>query len=275
LIATEKNPEYLVNTDILVVGAGAAGATAAYYIAKSGYKVVVLDAEKLPKQEISGDFISPGAIKQLEPLGITQQTEFKATNAITTATIYLNGKKIAASEFPAIDQPPRISRIIPRSILDKLILEKAQQAGATLLEGFQVTGIQQNSSSLTVTTQSPNGPRSFHVRLLIGADGNNSEIAKIVRGSSWPKQKRAYIIQADYENVVGDPNQADVYYTKDSFPGYCWLFPTSATQANVGVGKLLETTPQANQPKELFTQLMNQNPNRFPYCLSFCCLLFF
>jgi menaquinone-9 beta-reductase len=249
LIASEKKSEPPI--DVLVVGAGAAGAAAAYYIAEAGFKVVVLDGEKLPKQEISGDFVSPGAIKQLEPLGITQQPEFEAANKIETAAIFLEGKKIAESKFPAIDQLPKISRVIPRAVLDKLILGKAKQAGATLLEDFHVTGIEQNSSNLTVTTQSPKGPRVFTARLLIGADGNNSEVAQILRGGSWPKQKRACIIQACYQNVVGDISQADIYYSKESFPGYCWLFPVDKYQANVGVGVILDTSPAIADAKQL------------------------
>ena len=94
---------------------------------------------------------------------------------------------------------------------------------------------------------------------MIGADGSNSTIAKLVRGQPPSSADRIIAIRGYFKNVDGSPNQADLHFNKESFPGYCWLFPTGKNQANVGVGMVLDTIPSGNRLKEILNQLIKND----------------
>ena len=245
--------------DVLVAGAGPAGATAAYYIAKSGRSVIVLDKHSFSRDKAGSDFLSPGALRELEKIGITNLPAFIEANILNQASIFLNGKELVSGKFPSLSDMPRYGQVVPKKLLLGSILETAKKAGAKVLEGFQVNGFKVESEGVTVTANKGKGAQSFRTRLLIGADGNNSAIASSLRGAPWPKENQAVVVRAYFENVAGLPNQADIYYANDSFPGYSWVFPVNKSEANVGVGTILETVPSAENSEALLTKIIKND----------------
>jgi menaquinone-9 beta-reductase len=246
-------------SNIIVVGAGPAGATAAYYLASAGLNVTILEEQYFPREKICGDFISPGSIRELQKMHITESSKFKETNRIDRATIYLSGKELIAGTFPAIPDYPRYSKVIPRKLLDSLILEAARTAGARVLEGYRVTGFQVDGNGVTISADSRKGTQTFRADLLVGADGNNSVVARILRGALWSKTERAIVARGYFVEVAGLPNEANVFYENESFPGYSWLFPMGKHEANVGVGLVLGANPPAENPKDLLTKLIQND----------------
>ena len=79
---------------------------------------------------------------------------------------------------------------------------------------------------------------------------------ELVRGQPPSSADRIIAIRGYFKDVEGPPNQADLHFNKESFPGYCWLFPTGKNQANVGVGMVLDTIPSGNRLKELLNHLI-------------------
>ena len=245
--------------DVLVVGAGPAGATAAYYIALAKKSVILLDKEHFPRQKICGEFVSPGSIRELKKMGITNLPTFKDNIRINQAVIYLNGKEMNSGKFPLVSDMPQYGQVMHRTLLDSLILEVARNAGVRALEGFKVTGFKVENRGVTVTANGAKGSRTFRTRLLIGADGNDSAIANLMRGGPVPKENQAVVARGYFENVAGLPNEAGIFYGNDSFPGFSWIFPIKTNEANVGVGTILDVSPKAEQPKTLITKLINND----------------
>ncbi len=246
-------------SDVIVVGAGPAGSAAAYYFASAGYDVTLVDKQKFPRDKVCGDFVSPVAQNELSKLGITNFPEFKSSNAISTASVYLDGNKLISRSVPKLQGLPRYGRVIPRIILDKMLLDSACKEGATFLEGLKAVSMKIKRKGVELKVEGPSGKRILEARLLIGADGSNSIIAKLVRGQSPSSADRIIAIRGYFEDVEGPANQADLHFNKESFPGYCWLFPTGKTQANVGVGMVLDTIPSGNRLKELFSNLIKND----------------
>jgi menaquinone-9 beta-reductase len=92
-------------------------------------------------------------------------------------------------------------------------------------------------------------------RVLIGADGSNSAIARCMQGSGPDDDDRSVAVRGYFEGVEGPADRADLYFGSDSFPGYCWLFPLKDGGANVGLGMLRNTLPPNRE--HLRTQLQH------------------
>jgi geranylgeranyl reductase family protein len=238
-------------TDVIIVGAGPAGTSAAYYLASAGIKVTLLDKAVFPREKVAGDMISPGAIRELQNMKITSLAEF---NKIDRAGIYLNGRKLMTGLFPQYPDLTNYSVIVPRIVLDELTLDAAKKVGATIVEGFNVTDCQVNDEYVTIMGEHENEKVTLKSRLLIGADGHNSVIAKKLRGTTWPDSHKAVVVRGYFENVTGAANQGGVYYNDEDFVGYSWIFPLDMNRANVGIGLLMDSAPATKTPKELLME---------------------
>jgi geranylgeranyl reductase family protein len=244
---------------VLVVGAGPAGSASAHYLALAGFNVILLDRCKFPRDKICGDFVSPVAQNELTKLGVTRALEFKSANKITKASVYLDSNKLVSRVVPKVQGLPRFGRVVPRLVLDKLLLDSACGEGAIFLESQRALGMRVKRGSVELDIEGPDGKRTLKARLLIGADGSNSTIARIVRGQPPSSADRIIAIRGYFKDVEGASNQADLHFNKDSFPGYSWLFPTGKNQANVGVGVVLDTIPSGNSLKELLKHLISND----------------
>jgi flavin-dependent dehydrogenase len=113
-----------------------------------------------------------------------------------------------------------------------------------VLDGsFQVVGFARENGGVAVEVRGPHGATTLRARLLVGADGSSSTVARVLRGAPPPREDRIVAVRAYFEDVKGPHDTLDLYFTGDSFPGYYWLFPTGRGTANVGLGMALETVP--------------------------------
>jgi geranylgeranyl reductase family protein len=253
--------ELNLDADVAIVGGGPAGAAAACLLARDGYRVVVLDQHRFPRDKVCGDFVGPAALAEIERLGLLSHPVFQNANPIRRAALYLDGVKLIAQAVPQLPHRSDHGLCIPRLALDNVILKGAMASGARLVEGARVTGYEAEANYVSVKYQSQSREQQIKVRLLIGADGSSSIVARILRGGPLPRRDRIVAVRAYFENVDGPQEQAELYFSSSTFPGYCWLFPTGGTSANVGVGTLLETWPATkHQLNQLLSQVIQSDP---------------
>ena len=252
-----------LDADVLIAGAGPAGATAATYLARAGKKVLLLDFQQFPRDKVCGDFVGPVAIQELNRLGISLffADAYQSSNLITNAAMFLDGRELANNPLPKAAGLPAFARVIPRLTLDWWILETARKSGAQIVDQCRVTDFDIYKTHVEVVCKDKMGEKRFKVRALIGADGSSSTIARKLNGNKHSSKGRMLAVRAYYDNLEGPAQQADVFYSSDSFPGYYWFFPTGKTTANVGVGMVLETFPE-NQThlNELLQNLIIKDP---------------
>jgi menaquinone-9 beta-reductase len=251
-----------VDADVAIVGAGPAGAAAACHFARAGFRVVLIDQRRFPRDKVCGDFVGPAALEELDRLGLFSQQTFANAAKIRNGALYVNGDKVVGQPFPSIGSFRDYGLCIPRMLLDEAIVQAAVASGTRLIEEARVIGYEADRTGVTVFHKHNDSPERLRTRLLIGADGSSSLISRSLRAANPAKRDRIVAVRAYFEGVEGRTDQADIYVNSSSFPGYYWLFPTGADTANVGVGIPLETwtATKHQQLGKLFADYIESNP---------------
>jgi len=249
------------HADVIVAGAGPAGSAAAARLAAGGARVLLLDQRAFPRDKVCGDFVGPTALVELEALGVTARPDYATTNIVRHAALFLDGRELIRRPLPEVEELPAYGRCIPRVLLDSWLVEASRAAGAQVMEGWRVAGFDVDNDGVVVHAEHAGERVDLRSRLLIGADGSSSLVGRELRGASPADENRIIAVRGYYEGVKGPADRADLCFSGGSFPGYYWLFPTAATEANVGVGMLLETwPPTADHLKSLLLDLVAKDP---------------
>jgi flavin-dependent dehydrogenase len=112
--------------DVVVVGAGPSGSTAALTLARAGKRVALLDRATFPRPKICGNCINPGAWKVWEKLGLTESFRALPHSDITGLTIECEGRSVHRETFRPPLQGPRA---VARDVLDDWLRQEGQAAG--------------------------------------------------------------------------------------------------------------------------------------------------
>jgi menaquinone-9 beta-reductase len=246
--------------DVAVVGGGPAGAAAAARLAGAGFRTVLIDRASFPRDKVCGDFVGPMALAELAQLGVAQTAAFGATSTMARLALHIDADAPAVLSIPKVAGIPGYGRVIPRLQLDAWIQDAARQAGATVLDGRKAEGVERSPDRIVVRGRGAAGPWRLRARLLLGADGSNSMVARTLRGGVPPSQDRIMAVRAYFDEVEGADGQGDIWFRGDTFPGYHWLFPTGGGAANLGVGMLSSTYPQSGRNlREMLLRLIDED----------------
>ena len=246
--------------DVVVVGGGPAGAAAAARLAAGGFRTVLVDRASFPRDKVCGDFVGPMALAELADLGVAEADAFGATSTMGRLALHVDDDPPAVMSIPEVDGIPGYGRVIPRLQLDAWILEAARRAGATVWDGRKAEAVERAPDAIAVRGRGAAGPWRLRARLLLGADGSNSMVARTLRGSVPPSQDRILAVRAYFDDVEGPDGQGDIWFRGGTFPGYHWLFPTGGGSANLGVGMVASTYPQsARNLREMLLRLIAED----------------
>ncbi len=234
--------------DIAVIGAGPAGSTAAYFLAKGGLRVALLDKFDFPRDKTCGDGLTPRAIKILEEMGILPQVEQYARHC-SAITVRHSDEVTYRLELSHLkDLPPNIL-VLPRLILDDILREHAVAAGAKFIPQAKVESLTRTSNG-TAHLGIEDG-RTLECALVIIATGSN---ATLLRGHGLLKKIPPVNLAARtyFENVEGLDDTTVLFFDGVELPGYGWVFPTGPGTANVGCGVFFDSpNPQPSQLRNL------------------------
>lgn len=170
--------------DAIVVGARCAGSPTAMLLARKGYRVLLVDRATFPSDTLSTHVVQPLGIAALARWGLLDRLIATGCPPIHTYAFDFGPVTIAGSpgaHGAAVAYAPR------RTILDKLLVDAAAEAGADVREGFHVDGLLiDNARVVGVQGRTEDGqPISARARVVIGADGRNSIVARAVRAEEY------------------------------------------------------------------------------------------
>ena len=126
------------DADVIVVGAGPSGSTAAYYLAQAGLNVLLLEKSRFPRDKVCGDGLTPRAVKSLVAMGIDVSEE--AGWLRNKGLRVIGGGLRLELPWPELSSYPGYGLVRTRASLDEQLARRAQAAGAKLVEGANVTG---------------------------------------------------------------------------------------------------------------------------------------
>ncbi len=220
--------------DVIVVGAGPAGSTAATVLARRDRDVLLLDRASFPRDKVCGDGIPPGTVAILNDLGMAESLRGAGFHPIDTLRLVSARGRDWRLRFK-----PRKSGaafvIAPRLRFDELLRAHAIASGASfqlaqvrapLVEDGRVTGVRAEIDGVE---------HDLRARVVIGADGATSAIARALLPDKPPEQHRAVAIRAYLDGFEALPRTVEFHFGARFAPGYAWVFPLGDRSANVGV----------------------------------------
>jgi flavin-dependent dehydrogenase len=125
--------------------------------------------------------------------------------------------------------------VAPRARLDDLILRHALSSGAVFRRAAVRAPILENGRVVGVRAEVDGREEEISARIVIGADGATSAIARALAPGRPPEAQRGVAIRAYLEGIETFPDAVEFHFCSRYAPGYGWVFPLGAATANVGV----------------------------------------
>lgn len=188
--------------DAIVIGARCAGSPTAMLLARKGYKVLVVDRSTFPSDTVSTHLVHPLGVAALARWGLLDR--LLATGCPPIDTYALNFGPITITGAPGTDDAP-VAYAPRRTVLDKLLVDAASEAGAEVREGFTVEEIVVEDGRVTgVRGHSKGAPTlTERARVVVGADGRFSMVAQAVQPEQY--NEKPPILQGYYSYWSGLP----------------------------------------------------------------------
>lgn len=228
--------------DVVVVGAGPGGSTAARFCAQAGLKTLLIEKERLPRYKPCGGCLST---KTVHLLGFDLSSVVENT---------IHGAKFTyCSKDPFfIESKDPIAFLVMRDRFDQFLINRASEGGAAILEGEKVTRVEEKEDGVKVEL----GRRKrIYCQYLIGADGPESTVARSLSLPSQRTDGNGIAIESEIplDSSIHFP-QKELQFIHLDFGripnGYGWVFPKKE-YLSVGIGGMFRETKRMN-PRQYY-----------------------
>ena len=207
--------------DVAVVGAGPAGSAAALRALqlRPDARVLLLDAAAFPRDKTCGDGIAAQALELVEALGVHGIDRLGPP--VPRLRLRTPGGRVVERTCA------RPNRVVPRVVFDAELVAAAVARGARLLR-HRVRRLEVRPDRVVLDG-------AVAARVVIGADGANSTIRRLVGGPVTPPAATAVAVRG-YAPAALDPDALVIEFARGPYPAYAWSFPLPGGGANVGYG---------------------------------------
>jgi len=232
--------------DVIVVGAGPAGSTAARFCAKAGLRTLLVEKEHMPRYKPCGGCLS---------LKCLCLVEFDLTPVIENTIYGAQFTYCLKDPFRVRSNDP-IAFMVMRDRFDQFLVDRALEKGVTLLEGEKVTRVSEKENGVEVELA---GGRRFLCEYVVGADGAESVIA---RSFASPQLRGdgggiAVVSEIPFESVTDFPSEHHdlIHLDFGGVPnGYGWVFP-KREWLSIGIGGMFKAGEKLN-PRQYYAHFV-------------------
>lgn len=232
------------NFDVVVVGAGPSGSSAAYWLASSGVKVALVEKKTFPREKTCGDGLTPRAVYQLENMGLAEElAKFHRFDGLRSIAF---GRTLEM-KWPKHSVLPDYGYVARRRDLDEMVCERAKSQGATLYMGYEALEPSFDMSTGAISEVNIKNKEgeivSLSTKYVVVCEGSTPRFGRhlgLVRDKSYPMGMaiRGYFKSDMHDDPWIESHLDIVDKNGDFMPGYGWIFPVGDGTINVGVGLL-------------------------------------
>ncbi|GAA3423341.1 geranylgeranyl reductase family protein [Streptosporangium sandarakinum] len=239
--ATQRNVTE-IDADVIVVGAGPAGSTTAFHLARAGLEVLLLEKTTFPREKVCGDGLTPRAVKQLIAMGI----DIDAPGWIRNKGLRVVGGGLRFElDWPELASYPDFGLVRTRQDFDQILAANAERAGVRLLQGVNVTApiLDERSGHVVGVTAKKDGEEvSYRSRLVVAADGNSTRLSLAMGLHKREDRPMGVAVRTYFTSPRHDDDYLETWlelWDGDTLlPGYGWIFGVGDGTSNVGLGLL-------------------------------------
>jgi geranylgeranyl reductase family protein len=212
--------------DVVVVGGGPAGSALACFLAAERHDVLLLDEAVFPRDKVCGEGVSPEAWRLLERMGAAERVRGLCPQP-------LRGMRLVSpdgTEFRG-EYEGRLGFAARRTTLDEALLDTARARGAEVREGVRVSGLLvENGLTVGVQAEDERGPLEIRGRVVAGADGRRSVVARQLGLLRESRRFRRFSVRGHWTGVDGLSAFGEMHVGGG---GYCGIAPLAPALANV------------------------------------------
>ncbi len=248
--------------DVIVVGAGPAGAASAILLAERGWSVTLLDKAAFPRPKICGEYLSPESARILDRLGVLKAVDEAGAQPLRGMKIVAPDGTVIIGSYPTTGPWPShrdYALAIVRERLDQILVARARSLPVDVRERHRVTGLLREGRDVKgVQAQDPEGRAlELRARLVIGADGRASAVAAAL-GLLRPHRLRRMALIQHVAGLDGFDERGEIFVDP---PDYAILNPVAPGLVNLGlVVPLAHARPFAGRLETFFYARLRQLP---------------
>jgi flavin-dependent dehydrogenase len=225
------------DAEVIIVGGGPAGSTTAFFLARAGCDVLLLDKATFPRDKPCSEYLSPQANRLLHEMGALDALESGPSARLTGMRVHspdgatFTGSFGAATGYKAFRD---YGLAVRRPILDALLLARAEQAGARVREGVDVRDVlrDEHRCVVGVLTRSNGEMVPLRSQLVIGADGLRSVVARRTQLGAHARWPRRLALVSHFSGIQHDADVGDMHVFEGGYAGFA---PVGGGLTNVAV----------------------------------------